>query len=475
MNNQQHHYQQHQQFYSASQASYQQASMQHSQQFHQQSFQQQAASQTSASPGSTTVSSYQTVYFNQQKSVGGYQQPQPNPMLAYNRQEQQPHLIQNPQSGYAAQTHQYSAAQAYSQSHGENVPPMNYAQPQQVQQMSIQQHPHASVPYQQPQKSVEPIITEPDDLPRAQARPSSPRTNILSHTDGSMLLQEAFISAGTIDFDTGYAHLIDLQGIWARMKSSKGDYEMKLSLRMANSSQYPISGLRLTLLPNAFGLTCDGTIQSLSPGQTKTCALTLTCKSENQKITQGEWTQVLIVIEYCFGQNRRIQTSHPTQIPLHIFFQEHPQLAATTAVDIDMSNLSSSEKGPRLDQQTFLQLWGRDLTTRNFDFSGVPWMRYMSQFSHVMHGSDPRNSTSVIRILEHKMSMNRIYVVASREANNELVFYVSFKIGESLWLAEVRLRDGKDRWSECSVTLKTSGNPAFTAGVERAVRAILLS
>ncbi|KAI3662624.1 hypothetical protein MP638_000734 [Amoeboaphelidium occidentale] len=454
-------------------------------------------------PSQTTVTQ-QTYYVqaNEQRlfNNGGYATPQVNagyqrPMLQSSYDQNQ-----NPNAGYGN---------------------MNYG----GSYSNLQEQPQQNV-YSQPQYAVsEPIITEPPDSRPSSAMmekvssPTSPRTNLLSHKDGNLLVQEAFLSSGIIDIDTGYAHVLDLQGIWAKTKSSNGEYEMKLSMRMANASQNGIyiTDLTMTILPNAFGLMIvpgtrllpvnpDGG-QILAPGQTHTSGATLICSRDNQQIPTdptAEWTEIFMVIEYKFSEGiygavRPIRVSHSTLVPMHIFFQEHPQMEYVSRLDIEPQSLSSSEFGPRLDQNTFLDLWKSQLVredqTRSFAFSGVPWARFFDQFAKqgvlfpITGSNMPSENPSareIIRVMEHKLSMNRVYVVASREVPKqqypELVFFVSFTVGEKstgscMVLGEVRLAPAStgDIWSGCQVALKTRGNAKLFPGIERAFRAILLS
>ena len=344
-------------------------------------------------------------------------------------------------------------------------------------------------------------------------RPTTPKTNILSHADGSLMLQEVFITAGQLDELTGYAHGLDLQGIWARVKSAgkSGQTELRLALRMNNSnSSSKVSNLEMALSPNSFGLTFDPSVDLLSgvrgelmPGQTHDYNVSLFCSPDNQRVMDPseDLSAVTVNIKYMMG-NVRLYVAHMTFIPLHIFFVDHPQADPTNFVS-DPDLLSCSDDGPRLTQSSFLSIWpSPNLTAHQFTFEGVSWKKWyqayakagvLSTITGVTFPTATPSNKEVIKVFERKLSTNRIYVVASREIPNpqsalpNLVFFCSFKVGDLpigsggaasrnegvLILAEFKMSG--ENWSQCECKMKSVVNSRLWGGLQRAVRAVLLS
>lgn len=157
-------------------------------------------------------------------------------------------------------------------------------------------------------------------------------------------------------------------------------------------------------------------------------------------------------------------------------------------------------------------------TTRQFSVApGIPWQRWYNHAaasgvldaltgskgapvspSDLANGVVPPSS-QVIKVIELKLSRNRVYVVAAREPalNNgpmssmpsDLVFFISLRVGDgvnedpaagSLVMGELRFvangtESGCGVWERCDVTLKSKMNARMWVGLERAISAVLRS
>jgi hypothetical protein len=234
----------------------------------------------------------------------------------------------------------------------------------------------------------------------------------------------------------------------------------------------------------------------LAPGQSVNSNLTLICSASNQRILdEGDLTNATIVVQYTMASaqgSQMLTNYHKTCIPLQILFFDHPQADPTSFVS-DPDSLSSSDDGPRLSQMYFLNMWpSPQLPTHSFVFEGVQWKRWYLAYSQAgvlqaitgtTFATANPTTREVIKLFERKLSTNRIYVVASREVNSTshtmptLVFFCSLKVGlfdgGQLVLSEIRMTS--DEWSKCEVNLKSTINNRVWSGLERAVKAILLS
>jgi hypothetical protein len=362
-------------------------------------------------------------------------------------------------------------------------------------------------------------VSSPPSQPRISTPPATPpAVNLLSHTDGSLLVQEVFLVAGTRHPLTGQENILDLQGIWARVLGSSSTEAMKLSFRMANqSSNANLSQLQVTFEPNNFGLMLDPSANllpssgSLEAGQTHMTNVNLYCSPENQRINLNEEITALTVnVDYVTsassGQKIRFQCK--TQIPLHIFFLNHPQ--NPNAAHESVLPISCSDDGPRMTQSAYLDQYQSDefsgTACRQFSVpGGIAWKRWYSQVSQIglldaivgkegarMGSNGMPTAREILKVIEYKLSMNRVYVVASRETQTgapmpDLVFFISFRVGDgnsaasptsgSLIMGEVRFlaTTGADTYERCDVTLKSKVNTRMWPALERAIRAIVLS
>ena len=261
----------------------------------------------------------------------------------------------------------------------------------------------------------------------------------------------------------------------------------------------------------------------LDPTKTHTVPLTLFCSPDNQRenLADEEITGLQIAIQFNASSNSPSMGSSGgipleykirTNIPLHIFLQDHPQ--NPSAAHESILPISCYDDGPRLTQSAFLSLYQSDFAgsaTRQISVGPtVPWKRWYQQaFStnvlEAIVGKNAMTSPSVVasgilpsareatKVIELKLSRNRVYVVASREAasNNghqvpDLVFFISFRVGDGvqensghLVVGEARFLanagDGSSVWERCEITLKSKVNPRMWAGLDRALQSIILS
>lgn len=245
----------------------------------------------------------------------------------------------------------------------------------------------------------------------------------------------------------------------------------------------------LNLMPNPLGFQ-----------QSNTSAARLFCCPENQRISSdSDIASMTMRIRYRNSNlHQPLEFYVTTLVPLHIFFHDQPQTEEPFNPNRSSSEnyqYACSEDGPRLTQTKFLSLWKTDWNnsdlSRNFAVSHVGWRKWFKLFgesgvlSAIRAGRAPTAQPTpreAIQVFEHKLSMNRIYVVASREVASgsvvpDLVFFVSFKVGEgqgSLVLGEIRVLAGQ-QWDQAEITLKSTVNARMWAGLERAVRAVLIS
>jgi hypothetical protein len=377
---------------------------------------------------------------------------------------------------------------------------------------------------QQPQSYTEPapvmsqpISRQPSQLSLEQAptqsRPSSSFgapskqavTNLLSHTDGSMMVQEVFLTSGQIN-ELGSTNVLDLQGLWARIRLPNNGHQLRLSLRMVNQQSIPIHNIQIRFQPNSFGLIIDPSLDpikaQLAPGQPETVNVTLIGTPENQTIPTepSDIASLTMQIRYTIG-NQTLVFTHTSPTPIHIFFQDQHQETKqgwNPNRPLDVTLLSCSDEGPRLTQSKFLELWPSEPFQKpekswSLQIQGIGWPKWYQHFSSIgvlddirpQNHQHPAPSTrEVIRIWEHKLSMNRVYVVASREVDvgavqPDLVFFVSLRLGGmneggQLVLGEVRVK-AQDGWQSAEVQLRGSVNQRLWPPLERALRAVLLS
>lgn len=191
--------------------------------------------QPSLPPG-TTVLSNQVYYVDSRRQSSFAANNNMNGSTAFYHQQQQQALYQQQPSSYPQGQVMIQAA------------PL-------VQQQPVYTQPIAQemVPYQPPQPVAQPqmrVATPPQP---------SPSTNILSQADSSLLIQEAFLVAGSVHPLTGQPSPLDLQGIWTKVPNSQQGDSMKLSLRMSNQSPNGlwVSQLKFTFEPNKFVLNSD--------------------------------------------------------------------------------------------------------------------------------------------------------------------------------------------------------------------------
>ena len=406
------------------------------------------------------------------------------------------------------------------------------------QQMPPQQAPMPMLQYQpqhpnmyQPQPPREGVLVEvvesPDNYQQAPVQPqqqpqytvqqpvetgASPKTNLLAHTDGSLLIQEVFLST---QFNTHPDNILDLQGIWARVSNTRnGESPLRLSLRMV--PREPIREFVIRFDANPLGIDIDGpngvagTTQANTPTMSN---LVLICTSDNQRVLgfdtndDSEMMRLTMHVEYTRTQpsDRRVGFQCATHIPLHIFFHDHPQ-RLTGAQDQDPNLLSCDDEGPRMTQSAFLSRWKAmempanpapnalpTSVTFQVDFNPtLPYERWSQHFPSIMQQrtASAQPIDLVIKVVEHKLAVNRVYSVASREAPNangppELVFYASLKVGLDsnasqggvLVMAELRMQQSANMaWNRCIVILRGEvGKMWIWNGLQRALRGILLS
>lgn len=269
-----------------------------------------------------------------------------------------------------------------------------------------------------------------------------------------------------------------------------------------------------SLLPKA---STAGGVEALAPAQTHMANVNLFCSPENQRLSAGEEiTALTVTIEFAMiapsmlsspSQQQTVRYQYRTLIPLHIFFISHPQNPG--AAHESILPISASDDGPRMTQTAFLDRYASaSLPTKEFSApGGASWKRWFNQVSqsglldavvgkggatpasHLASGGLP-SSREVLKVIEYKLSTNRVYVVASREAASpgtsvpDLVFFVSFHVGDgsgaskgTLVMGEVRFlaTSGPDTWERCDVVLKSQVNDRLWSGLERALNSILLS
>jgi hypothetical protein len=333
---------------------------------------------------------------------------------------------------------------------------------------------------------------------------SAPSPQALSSQDGSLAMQDCFLASGTVHPETGFPNCLELKVLWVRVPSSSGD-EMKLSVRMTNANQggYWIRNVKLWFEPNSFGLTIDPSMQqssqTLNPGQTHTANMTLYCTGDNQRTqpTNEDFCALAVGIQYDLSTAPAapidtLRFRHQTLIPVHLFLVDHPQSYSVSRTDVP-SWTSATEDGPRMTQSSFLDQWSTTPAAHTFQLpTGISWRKWYEQYRRqgILDLSVNSQTRDVIKVFEHKMAMNRVYNVASREVprsnGSDLVFFVSCRVGDGsfddskrgqLVLAELRvLMEGDSMpWDRCEVTFKGALNPRLWIAMERSITAILTS
>ncbi|KAI3649148.1 hypothetical protein MP228_007002 [Amoeboaphelidium protococcarum] len=336
---------------------------------------------------------------------------------------------------------------------------------------------------------------------------SGPMTNLLSHVDGSMLLQEVFLHTSTLKdgqepsiSEEGIPSAIDLQGIWGKRNGT-----MLLSLRMKNDPRFAVNvtDFIMSFGKNCFGLTVQSNYLEMMPesgvvqsGETFGAVLKLDVSTENQYVDDPQnLLKLPVQIEYTIvdvrnqSKQRRLHFNVETLVPLHIFYLDHPQRqpvndGRNNGVE-DLTTLSTSDDGPRMTQSAFLSSWqslSSPTSSHAFSVDKIPYVRWCNYFKHLQC---PNKSMFIQSVVEHKLAINRVYQVASRQVPGDAgavqyVLYGSFRIGidaGQLVMSEIRLTVPADVSMDGSaqVTLKGQINPHLWAGLERSIRGILLS
>jgi hypothetical protein len=440
--------------------------------------------------------------------------------IATNGQQQQQqyhHHHQQQQQYHQQQYHQHGPIMiqqplnVYTVPTNENRNPNPQWQHQQPPPQQQQQQPTYEV--YEPSNDLTVYNNPPAVRQQQQQQPAVNATNILSANDGTLMVQEVFLGAGQQISQTDHStvNFVDLQAIWTCIRrasgsSNSGENDSKLlSVRMVNNGSSTIlPDMRLQFQPNCFGLTIDPSISVLSQqrgglagGEKHNVNLSLYCAADNQTPppvslspptatadpSADDISKLTLSVEY------RLSTApHCTHrflvntfVPLHLFFQTHDG--------------APTDDGPRVAQTVFLSLWRNEYQTSTVAHSiafrppqPVPTLRWYQQFvpsgllkpisNSICTTQDP-SLREIIAIVEHKLSINRIYTVAAREADGgkTLVFFVSLRIGGlgagSLVLGELRFSG--DGFADCAVHLRSKISRRFSKPIERSIQAILLS
>lgn len=477
----------------------------------QQSFQENRHFANQQSPGimvssqSTAKKFYQSSLTNSSMASNGLanhsfppQQPQPMP-------QNPPSLMPNQQQSYMHHQ-QFTSMSATSV----NGMPAGFPQNQQPSSNTIQDFDPLS-------SSNNNQVSIVNSNPAMKQKPSAPVTNLLTHNDGSLMLQEVFLDASSANSD----NCLNLQAIWGRIKSGNSShYDNCLSLRM--KATCTIADFSLHIAPNTLGLDVEpeeyqkswlpGTHGVLKANDTHTFNVGLTCRPQNQNLENADdGLLVRMRFEYTNEQtSTHLVFHHSTHVPIHIFFVDHPQRMdygdmrkqSSMALE-DPELLSCTDDGPRLTHTAFLDGWNQNSLSENscfeIDFSrsqGFAYRRWAKNFESIiqqqyqnLQQNDPKLLIS--KIIEAKLSVNRIFTVASRNVPSEnshcgdLVFFVSFKVGLNpkntalLVLGEIRFTQAVPNsldWTKCQVQLKAPNQQAWVwKGIERSIKGILQS
>jgi hypothetical protein len=345
---------------------------------------------------------------------------------------------------------------------------------------------------QQQQQQISPPIEKKSRITR----------NLISHSDTTLRIQESILVAGEVDGLTGVQNIVDLECIWAKVYG-KPSSQMKLGFRLINRSGCRAKNVRIKLAPNSFGLSLDPSADPVmdfaDPENVKMVSVSLFCFPEKQRINQSTLSGVddsimSLDMQITYENNGRILSfSHQTSIPLFLFFQDHFQnydsaLFPSSIINVHDDRLSATENGPRLTQNAFLNIWKTD-TDLGFQIPhSINWKSWYASLAQELRLSffraDPVLS-DLIKVLECKLSMNRIFVVASREVNaasmrKDVVLFVSFKVsngqssGGQLVVGEIRFI-GDSGWESAVVKICTKLNRNMYGALRKSMIDILTS
>lgn len=205
---------------------------------------------------------------------------------------------------------------------------------------------------------------------------------------------------------------------------------------------------------NTYLIACDNKIPSLNVPYQMTFILSGS--------PSRDFKQAYSSFEFCHGM--KAIGKDTTDVPIHLFFQHHLK-GNRAGIGQNASAWVSQDK--------FLDDWKNNSKhTSSFSLETNAIERWFDQF-----GIKDHSISGYIKVIEQKLGINRVYIVASRNVQGDIVIYASLKIDLSNGLpCLLELRFTGDSFRQSQITLKHSMDyEEIPYAVCKSIQGILLS